>query len=206
MAIPFRWLLISIKRRGLLSVILSIIFLFVVGVMLYKWSRLGDSVNCHKLAKAWMTNMSQTVYAKTSPNREIEISDNLIVQHLGNRTEQRMIRLKQKVERISRKVKAQTVTLFQKNNASKNSPNFNVHIFYYSWYGNIAVEGQWKHWDIEYLPNWKRDNRKIYPTGTHKPPSDIGSNFYPKLGCYSSRDMTVIKKHMKEIRDAQIVM
>lgn len=36
--------------------------------------------------------------------------------------------------------------------------------------------------------------------GKHSPPDDIGSNYYPMLGCYSSRDMAVIDQHLQWIR------
>lgn len=83
-------------------------------------------------------------------------------------------------------------------------PNYNIHTFYYAWYGNPQIDGFYKHWNHTYVPNWKREDRKIYPTGYHEAPIDIGSNFYPKLGCYSSKDPKVIKIHMEQIRNAGI--
>ncbi len=38
----------------------------------------------------------------------------------------------------------------------------------------------------------------------HVPPDDIGSNYYPKLGCYSSRDLSVIHQHMQWIRSTGV--
>ena len=35
--------------------------------------------------------------------------------------------------------------------------------------------------------NWDKSDKKVYPTGDHQPPEDIGANFYPSLGPYSSR-------------------
>lgn len=43
-----------------------------------------------------------------------------------------------------------------------------------------------------------------HPKGRHDPPDDIGANFYPKLGAYSSADREVIDAHMYEIRKARI--
>lgn len=83
-------------------------------------------------------------------------------------------------------------------------PNTNVQIFYYAWYENPEFDSRWAHWNHEYLPNWKPQDPKIYPKGTHTPPTDIGSNFYPQLGCYSSRDPSVIATHMKQIKAAGI--
>jgi hypothetical protein len=40
--------------------------------------------------------------------------------------------------------------------------------------------------------------------GNHTPPNDVASIFYPQLGPYSSRDPTVIDRHMKWISSAGI--
>jgi len=40
------------------------------------------------------------------------------------------------------------------------------------------------------------------PGKVHIPPNDIGANFYPQLGAYSSRDATVISQHMRWIRQS----
>ncbi|XP_023332334.1 glycoprotein endo-alpha-1,2-mannosidase [Eurytemora carolleeae] len=82
--------------------------------------------------------------------------------------------------------------------------NTNVHIFYYGWYGTPAVDGEWVHWNHRYLENWDTSDKKVYPTGDHQPPEDIGANFYPSLGPYSSRNETVIEQHFKWISDANI--
>lgn len=41
-------------------------------------------------------------------------------------------------------------------------------------------------------------------SGSHVPPLDIGSSFYPFLGPYSSRDPAVIEQHMKWMSSAGI--
>ena len=74
--------------------------------------------------------------------------------------------------------------------------NFNVHAFYYAWYGSPGVDGQWWHWNHEYIPPWDKNDHHVYPTGAHNPPDDVGANFYPRLGPYSSRDPGVISAHM----------
>ncbi|KAK3748914.1 hypothetical protein QZH41_007388 [Actinostola sp. cb2023] len=78
-------------------------------------------------------------------------------------------------------------------------PNYNVHIFYYAWYGNPIVDGKYVHWNHKFLPHWKSEIAKKYRQGKHEPPDDIGSNFYPALGPYSSRDIKVIHNHMKQL-------
>jgi glycoprotein endo-alpha-1,2-mannosidase len=43
--------------------------------------------------------------------------------------------------------------------------------------------------------------QKQYPTGTHDPTAaDIGANFYPEGGAYSSRDPAVLERHMLEAK------
>ena len=89
-------------------------------------------------------------------------------------------------------------------NENDKNLNYNVHLFYYAWYGNPEMDGHWWHWDHKYIPPWdKRDHHK-YPTGHHAPPEDIGSCFYPKLGPYSSLDPIVVSEHMRLISSAGI--
>ncbi|KAB0802442.1 hypothetical protein PPYR_04628 [Photinus pyralis] len=107
--------------------------------------------------------------------------------------------LRAKVERLASKVKSRAIVF---NNKALN-PNYNTHIFYYGWYGNTPVDGYYKHWNHTYLPQWEQDG-KIYPKGSHSPILDIGSNFYPSLGCYSSQDPKVIEMHMKQLREAGV--
>ena len=80
--------------------------------------------------------------------------------------------------------------------------NYNVHMFYYAWYGSPEVDGQWWHWDHEYIPPWDPTDHHKYPKGHHKPPCDIGANFYPLLGAYSSRDPAVLRQQMREVAGA----
>ncbi|KAK6986708.1 glycoprotein endo-alpha-1 2-mannosidase-like isoform X1 [Biomphalaria glabrata] len=74
----------------------------------------------------------------------------------------------------------------------------NVHIFYYPWYKSEIFDGRYGHWNHRMLPNWKVKYERVQPP--HKPPDDIGSNFYPKLGPYSSSDPKVLNKHMEQIK------
>jgi hypothetical protein len=61
-------------------------------------------------------------------------------------------------------------------------------VFYYPWYGSQSVDGAWRHWD----------------EGGHTPPGDIGSDYYPLRGAYSSNDAAVVGAQMAEIADAGI--
>ncbi|KAK3097124.1 hypothetical protein FSP39_006598 [Pinctada imbricata] len=78
--------------------------------------------------------------------------------------------------------------------------NYNVHIFYYPWYGTPKIDGKYYHWNHPYLPHWDKKENKKWPNGSHVPPHDIGANFYPKLGPYSSKDPMVLDQHMKWIQ------
>lgn len=82
--------------------------------------------------------------------------------------------------------------------------NHRVHVFYYPWYGNPDEDSEYLHWNHEYLPNWDKQDIRQYPTGKHEPPDDIGSNFYPQLGCYSSRSPSTVAQHMEWIKSAGI--
>lgn len=83
-------------------------------------------------------------------------------------------------------------------------PNYNVHTFYYVWYGSPQFDGKYVHWDHPLLPHWDPKVASSYSTGRHLPPEDIGANFYPALGPYSSRDPAVLEEHMRQLRTAAV--
>ncbi|KAM5327250.1 glycoprotein endo-alpha-1,2-mannosidase isoform 5-T6 [Glossophaga mutica] len=84
--------------------------------------------------------------------------------------------------------------------------NYYLHVFYYSWYGNPQFDGKYIHWNHSVLKHWDPRINQNNPQGTHNPPDDISSSFYPELGTYSSRDPAVIETHMKQIYSASIGM
>jgi glycoprotein endo-alpha-1,2-mannosidase len=63
-----------------------------------------------------------------------------------------------------------------------------VSIFYYPWYGTMAHDGAWQHWD----------------QNGHRPPFDVYSRFYPARGPYSSQDPAVVDQQMADIASAGI--
>ena len=63
-----------------------------------------------------------------------------------------------------------------------------VTAFFYAWYGSLAHDGAWRHWN---------------QLG-HKPSDDIASSFYPQRGAYSSRDPAVLAAQMADLRSARI--
>lgn len=89
--------------------------------------------------------------------------------------------------------------------SSKNAVNYNIHAFYYAWYGNPGQDGRYFHWNHEYMPHWEKKISDKYPTGqAHVPPHDIGSSYYPLLGTYSSLDEIVTRSHMMQMQQAGI--
>lgn len=80
--------------------------------------------------------------------------------------------------------------------------SYDVHIFYYTWYGNPQTDERYLHWDHTLVPHWDPKIAASYPRGRHVPPEDIGSSFYPELGPYSSRDPEVLESHMEQISTA----
>jgi len=63
-----------------------------------------------------------------------------------------------------------------------------VAAFFYPWYGTPQHDGAWRHWD----------------EGGHTPPDDIGSDYYPTRGAYSSADPSLLDAQLAEIADAGI--
>lgn len=90
------------------------------------------------------------------------------------------------------------------NLRNSGSLNYKVHIFYYMWYGSPEYDKQYFHWNHQRIPHWNKEEAKKWPQDQHIPPDDIGSNFYPELGPYSSQDPYVIRAHMKQISYAGI--
>lgn len=91
--------------------------------------------------------------------------------------------------------------LFSKSPAQKKGRE-NIQIFYYGWYGNPVTDGSYSHWNHDILPHWK--DPKWNNLGHYKGGDDIGANFYPALGNYSSNDTKIIEKHMKMIRESGV--
>jgi glycoprotein endo-alpha-1,2-mannosidase len=80
--------------------------------------------------------------------------------------------------------------------------NYKVHTFYYNWYGNPEYDGKYLHWAHDVLPHWSDTTWNNLPPLTGG--DNIGANFYPQLGCYSSNDSSVISAHIKMIKQAGI--
>jgi len=80
--------------------------------------------------------------------------------------------------------------------------DYRVHTFYYGWYGNPETNSEYIHWNGSISRHWidtTWNNVDPYPGG-----DDIGANFFPQLGSYSSSDPKTISTHVQQIRDAGI--
>ncbi len=69
--------------------------------------------------------------------------------------------------------------------------------FYYPWYGNPATDGRFANWNHQVAV--RGEAPRSFPGG-----DDIGSNFYPSLGCYSVNDPSVLREHMRQLRQAGV--
>ncbi|MCP4640959.1 MAG: alpha-mannosidase [bacterium] len=67
-----------------------------------------------------------------------------------------------------------------------------VHAFYYPWYANPETDGAWSHWNHS------------YPDGAYNPPDQIGANFYPAIGLYSSNSRADVTAHMEQLKQAGV--
>jgi len=82
-----------------------------------------------------------------------------------------------------------------------------VHVFYYPWYANVETDGKWNHWDHHILPHWNPQTKEKFKHDVqYKPPDDIGANFYPLRGPYSSKDPKIIDEHMSELSGYVVVI
>ena len=85
---------------------------------------------------------------------------------------------------------------------SNNSINYDVHAFYYGWYGSPAFDPDkagWVHWNHPFLEHWDRAVASRYPgkDRRHDPSrGDLGSDFWPQLGPYASASPAVLRQHV----------
>jgi glycoprotein endo-alpha-1,2-mannosidase len=82
-------------------------------------------------------------------------------------------------------------------NLGASLPSPRVMAFYYPWYGNPATDGRYANWNHPVAV--RNEAPRSFPGG-----DDIGSNFYPSLGCYSVNDPAVLREHMRELRQAGV--
>jgi len=74
------------------------------------------------------------------------------------------------------------------------SSNKIVLAFYYPWYGNTTVYGQWVHWNYcGHDPDTITNSRR-----------DIDAAHYPSIGAYDSNDMETLRHHVRIAKNANI--
>lgn len=84
--------------------------------------------------------------------------------------------------------------------AQTNKLNYNAVCFYYNWYGSVKVDGEPHHWAHPVMKQNDKDTVTAFFPGD----GNIGANFYPQQGEYSSADSAVIETHMQQISGAGI--
>lgn len=125
----------------------------------------------------------------------------LVEEKINNNNHSLAAVLRYGAQQSKRKTEIDSMHLSQSEEKhTRTQPNYNVHIFYYPWYKNMKTDGAYAHWNHELLSHWS--DKSFTNKGQHTPPDDIGANYYPKLGAYSSADPVVIDAHMKQIRAA----
>lgn len=77
------------------------------------------------------------------------------------------------------------------------APSERAVAFYYPWYGNPETDGRYANWNHPVAV--RNEPPRSYPGG-----DDIGSNFYPALGCYSVNDPHTLREHMQQLRQAGV--
>jgi glycoprotein endo-alpha-1,2-mannosidase len=80
---------------------------------------------------------------------------------------------------------------------STEPPSERVHAFYYPWYGNPLVDGQYANWN--HAVAVRNGPARQFPGG-----DDIGANYYPALECYSVNDAKTVEAHMQQLRRARV--
>ncbi|XP_049846519.1 glycoprotein endo-alpha-1,2-mannosidase isoform X1 [Schistocerca gregaria] len=208
MVMHIRLLIIRVKRHVFLTIFMFSLVV-VLGFISHKWRNMILNLDLPNRRQATIV---QPFVIKTDLLTEENVqkllsskSYHLTTEKILNEKIAKAKRFYQKMQHISQKMKKyRSNSNTEQNRTVSTKLNYDVHIFYYVWYGNLVVDHEWKHWNHRYLPNWKKEDKRVYPTGSHHPPTDISSNFYPALGCYSSRDNNIIDVHMRLLRDANI--
>ena len=77
------------------------------------------------------------------------------------------------------------------------APSDRLHAFYYAWYANPQTDSGWSQWNHQV--SLKEGGGKHYA-----PPEDIGANFYPAGGLYSSNSLDDTLKHMAQMKAAGV--
>lgn len=182
---------VSIRRCFYLSAIVLILSTLMATVIIVKLSPL-ETIKCQPHVITPVVDWSTVSSPPISDSLVIAQTISKMQKKLNDRRHNEVHQKSAKKEAAKARRRNRISPPMMLNRTAQVEPNYNIHIFYYAWYRSQTFDGTWKHWNHEYLPNWKKNDRKVYPEGVHQPPADIGANFYPVLGCYSSKDPKVI--------------
>lgn len=89
---------------------------------------------------------------------------------------------------------------FTNKTISSQNLNTSAFCFYYNWYGSVEKDGKNYHWSHPVMPQNNNDTVTKSFLGN----GNIGADYYPLAGEYSSADTFTIARHMKEIASAGI--
>ena len=84
--------------------------------------------------------------------------------------------------------------------AAAQALNSHAFCFYYNWYGSVELDGTNYHWKHPVMPQNDKDTNSFIFEGN----GNIGADYYPASGEYSSSDSVTINRHMKEMASAGI--
>ncbi|XP_011498670.1 PREDICTED: glycoprotein endo-alpha-1,2-mannosidase [Ceratosolen solmsi marchali] len=192
---------VSLRKCFYLSAMVLIVSTLMAAIIIVKLSPL-ESVKCQPHAVTatleWSTLLNNPTKAL------ITTSENTIKMEKHDKSDRGVQQeiIQDKSSKMARQMRNKVLPLL--NSILVVEPNYNVHIFYYAWYRSKEYDGVWRHWNHDYLPYWKKSDKRIYPEGSHLPPADIGANYYPTLGCYSSMNPQIIDLHMRQLKEAGI--
>lgn len=213
MIFPVRWLLGRLKRTALLLTLTSSIFIVVCTIFFYLNSDPTQTFVSRLSQRAAESRLVGDVAAKRRPMVQF-YPDNQIKQNYRKAQPAAAaaasggewgVKTEKVVDGIYEEVVKGKVAGDQKekryDQMGGDIVSYDVHIFYYAWYGSPQFNDKYYHWNHKYLEAWNKNDKKTYPDGFHDPDNDdIGANFYPELGAYSSKDPAVLSEHMKQIK------
>ncbi|CAG5101285.1 2-mannosidase (Mus musculus) [Cotesia congregata] len=207
---------VSLRRCFYLSLMVFVLSTLMAMVIIVKLTPL-ESSKCHSSNTGTTARVewsSAMPFGSISHNRHLDNSSlfinnlqSLILNNSDSQNEDQDIKnteTRNKITGLSWKMRSKILPLLMINDTKQIDINYNIHIFYYPWYRSLEYDGVWKHWNHDYLPNWKKNDKRVFPEGRHRPPADIGASYYPSIGCYSSNDPQVIDLHMRQLRETGV--
>lgn len=192
-------MMLPLKRRVFRNCLLAIVILFsVTSFLVFTTYANVKSETSHKFLRELNIKRNEDSQFVHRMAQDIRLLEEKIINHSRSSAT-----FKQKLTQPTREVggklsKTRNMSVLTQDVLSKMRPNYNVHIFYYPWYKNEKIDGKYAHWNHELLPHWS--DKTVTQLKHHVPPDDIGANFYPQLGPYSSSDPVIMDAHMKQIR------